>query len=144
MCVCVCLRAYVVYVCVCARARVYALRVCPALTRHSLSFNRLKDLPLEACHLEQLRFFMLHHNQLTEMPPAIGYMTSLKSLDLSFNKLFVLLPSIGNLKEVETTPLRSSVLVCVFVYLRVCVTRSLPPLLTPSLSLSLLLPPSLS
>ncbi|KAI0239255.1 Leucine-rich repeat-containing protein 40 [Massospora cicadina] len=72
---------------------VFLLREAPlpqpllGLTRLDLSFNKLKELPLELSQLQSLRNLKLNNNQLGSFPETVLEFKFLEHLDLSHNRI---------------------------------------------------------
>ena len=81
------------------------------LIRLSLSRNNLDSLPIEIGELIKLEELLLNNNNLTNLPTSFGNLVSLTNLNLSVNKLTSLPSEIGSLTNIKELLLNNNKLI---------------------------------
>jgi len=78
------------------------------LTTLDLLKNHLTDLPVEIENLNNLTYLSLWKNQLVILPPEIGNLSNLTALHLAYNEMSILPDEITNLKNLTYLTLDSN------------------------------------
>ena len=67
----------------------------------NISYNQIRDIPIEILQLESLRKLILHHNKLRQLPLIPNFTQNLTNIELQNNKLVTLDENIGSCKKLQ-------------------------------------------